>query len=105
MIKIDCVRVDIDSKLRSSCTWIDTGLRNPYGVGYFLHVQFQESFQVLRYCAFETQIVTIEITDIKMLILNKDDLKFLTQFTYLIYLIRFSTHIFNEEGRRGGVGG
>ena len=39
MIKIDCVWFDIDSKLRLSCTWIDMGLRNPYGVGHLLHVK------------------------------------------------------------------
>ena len=28
---------DIESKVKLSCTWIDTGLRTPYGVGYLLH--------------------------------------------------------------------
>ena len=29
---------DIDSKVKLNCTWIDTGLRNPYGVGHLLHI-------------------------------------------------------------------
>ena len=28
--------------MRLSCTWIDTGLRNPYGVGNFLQVNYQK---------------------------------------------------------------
>ena len=36
-LKIDCVWFDIDSKETLSYTWIDTGLRNPYGVGHLLH--------------------------------------------------------------------
>ena len=31
-LKIDCVWFDIDSKETLSYTWIDTGLRNPFGV-------------------------------------------------------------------------
>ena len=31
---------DIDSKVKLSCTWIGTGFRNPYGVGYLLHRNF-----------------------------------------------------------------
>ena len=27
----------IESKVKLSCTWIDTGLKTPYGVGYLLH--------------------------------------------------------------------
>ena len=29
---------DNDSKVKLSCTWIDTGSRNPYGVGYLLQM-------------------------------------------------------------------
>ena len=36
-LKIDCVWFDIESKETLSYTWIDTGLRNPYGVGHLLH--------------------------------------------------------------------
>ena len=30
---------NIYSKVKLSCTWIDTGLRNPYGVGHLLHAK------------------------------------------------------------------
>ena len=33
----DCVRFDNNIKVRLSFTWIDTGLRNPDGVGHLLH--------------------------------------------------------------------
>ena len=29
---------DIDNKVKSSYTWIDTGLRNPYGVRHLIHL-------------------------------------------------------------------
>ena len=32
-----CPGFDIGSKVKPSCTWIDTGLRNPFGVGNLLH--------------------------------------------------------------------
>ena len=47
LIAQDCVRFDIDSKVRLTCTWIDTGLRNPYGVGHLLHTNF---FVIVLYC-------------------------------------------------------
>jgi len=31
------VRVDIDSTVKLSYTWIDTRVRKPYGVGHLLH--------------------------------------------------------------------
>ena len=37
-----CLGFDVDSKVKLRCTWIDTGLRNPYGVGHLLqgHLKF-----------------------------------------------------------------
>ena len=41
---IDHVRVDIDSKVRSSCTWIYTGLRDSYEVGHLLLTDRQAKY-------------------------------------------------------------
>ena len=34
-----CSGFDIDRKVKLSCTWLDTGLQNPYGVRHLLQVK------------------------------------------------------------------
>ena len=43
-----CLGSEIDRKVKPSCTWIDTGLRNPCGVGHLLHL-FNTGFIFLFY--------------------------------------------------------
>ena len=48
MVQINCVQIDIDSKVLLnhcregfSCTWIDTGLKDFYGVRHLLQAYYQ----------------------------------------------------------------